>query len=254
MAPLIKLESLLQYLNEYLEVEGFPDFRGAENGLQVEGSDDVGKIATAVDASEAVIRRATAGGADLLIVHHGLFWDRHIRVTGPRFRKLKLLLDGHTAVYGAHLPLDAHAEVGNCAVLCRELGWTLSGRFGSFEGRDLGWWCEVDSSRDDLAARVERVVGAPVRLIPGGGEHIYRVGVVTGAAADLIPDASRFGLDALLTGEGPHHTYNDAMEYGVNALFAGHYATETWGVRALGDHLAERFGLECEFIDAPTGL
>ena len=251
---MVKLESLLQYLNEYLEVEGFPDFRGAENGLQVDGPAEIGGIATAVDASEAVIRRATAAGADLLIVHHGLFWDRQTRVAGPRFRKLKLLLDGPTALYGAHLPLDAHAEVGNCAVLCRELGWTPSGRFGSFEGRDLGWWCEVDSSRDDLAARVEEVVGAPVRLIPGGGEHVYRVGVVTGAAADCIPAAARFGLDTLLTGEGPHHTYNDAMEYGVNAIFAGHYATETWGVKALGAHLAERFGLECEFIDAPTGL
>ena len=101
---------------------------------------------------------------------------------------------------------------------------------------------------------IGEVVGGPVRLIPGGPEHVYRVGLVTGAAADLIPEASRQGLDALITGEGPHHTYNDAMEHGVNALYAGHYATETWGVRALGTHLEERFELQQEFIDMPTGL
>ena len=101
---------------------------------------------------------------------------------------------------------------------------------------------------------MEEVVGGPVRVIPGGPEHVYRVGVVTGAAASLIPEAAAFGLDALLTGEGSHHTYKDAMEFGVTALYAGHYATETWGVKALAAHIEDRFGIPWEFIDAPTGL
>ncbi len=250
----MKLESLLQYLGKYLEVEDFPDHESAHNGLQVEGPSEVERLAVAVDASEAVILEAVEMGADLLIVHHGLFWDGRTRVTGPRFRKLRSLIQGSTALYGCHLPLDAHVEVGNCAVLCRELGWEPAGRFGGHQGREFGWWCEVDVERGALVKHVEEVVGGPVRLIPGGPEHVYRVGVVTGAAASLIPDAAEFGLDALLTGEGSHHTFNDAMEHGMNALYAGHYATETWGVKALGAHIEERFGIAWEFIDAPTGL
>ncbi len=250
----MKLESLLQYLAEYLEVEGFPDHALAHNGLQVEGPTEIERLAVAVDASEAVIVQAVEAGVDLLIVHHGLFWDGQTPITGRRFRKVRSLIQGGTALYGCHLPLDAHVEVGNCAVLCKEMGWEPAGRFGGEEGREIGWWCEVDVDREALVTRVSEVVGGPVRLIPGGPEHVYRIGVVTGAAASLIPDAAEFGLDALLTGEGSHHTFNDAMEYGVNTLYAGHYATETWGVKALGAHLEERFGLTWQFIDAPTCL
>ena len=250
----VKSISLFEYLDEYLDTGAFPDYPSAHNGLQVEGPLQVERVAVAVDASEAVIQDAVAGGVDLLIVHHGLFWDRRTRVVGPRFRKLKALMEGRVALYSAHLPLDAHPEVGNCAVLCRELGWTLAGRFGSHGDRDVGWWCEVDIDRDALVAHVEELVKGPVRLIPGGPDRIYRAGVVTGAASDLIRDAADAGLDALITGEGPHHSYNDAMEHGVNAVYAGHYATETWGVRALGSHIRERFGITCDFIDAPTGL
>ena len=250
----MKLESLLQYLAEYLDVDGFPDHASAHNGLQVAGPTEVGRLAVAVDASEAVILEAVEKGADLLLVHHGLFWDGGTRVVGPRYRKLQALIQGGTGLYGCHLPLDTHVDVGNCAVLCKELGWETGGRFGTHKGREFGWWCHVDLEREALVAHVESVVGGPVRLIPGGPPHVYRVGVVTGAAAGLISDAAELGLDALLTGEGSHHTFNDAMEFGVNALYAGHYATETWGVKALAAHLEERFGIPWEFIDAPTGL
>ena len=247
-------QSLVQYLDEYLSIEGIPDYASAQNGLQVEGSAEVRRVAVAVDGSEAVIREAVSRGVDLLIVHHGLFWDGQSKMVGPRFRKIQALIEGRVALYSAHLPLDSHSEVGNCAVLCRALGWSPEERFGVHQGHDIGWWCEVDYPRDVLAKHLGEVVAGPVRLIPGGPEHVYRVGVVTGAAANLIPDASRKGLDALITGEGPHHTYHDAMEHGVNALYAGHYATETWGVKALGKHLEERFDLQQEFIDMPTGL
>ena len=141
----MKLESLLQYLDQYLGVGDFPDYESAHNGLQVEGPTEVERVAVAVDASESVILEAVDQGVDLLIVHHGLFWDGRTRVTGPRFRKLRSLIQGSTALYGCHLPLDAHVQVGNCAVLCRELGWEPAGRFGSYQGREFGWWCEVDS-------------------------------------------------------------------------------------------------------------
>jgi len=250
----VKSTSLLEYLDEYLDVGTFPDYAAAHNGLQVEGPSEVQRIAVAVDASEAVIQGAVAAGADLLIVHHGIFWDGQTRVFGPRFRKLRGLIEGKVALYSAHLPLDAHPEVGNCAVLCRELGWALAGRFGSHGDRDLGWWCDVDMERDALVTHVGDVVQGPVRLIPGGPDRIYRVGVVTGAASAMLRDAADAGLDTLITGEGPHHSYNDAMEFRVNAVYAGHYATETWGVRALGAHIGERFGVPWDFIDAPTGL
>lgn len=250
----VNTESLVQYLDEYLAIEGFPDYPAAYNGLQVEGPTEVSRAAVAVDGSEAVIQEAVTRGVDLLIVHHGVFWDGKARMVGPRFRKMRALIEGKVALYSAHLPLDAHPEVGNCAVLCRALGWSPEGRFGDHQGHDIGWCCEVEYQRDELMDHVAEVVGGPVRLIPGGPEQVYRVGLVTGGAASLIPEASRQGLDAFITGEGPHHTFHDAMEYGVNALYAGHYATETWGVRALGAHLEERFGLEQEFIDAPTGL
>lgn len=247
-------DSLIQYLDEYLSIEGFPDYALAHNGLQVEGPTELKRAAVAVDASEAVILEAVSRGVDILIVHHGLFWDDKTRMIGPRFRKVRALIEGKVALYSAHLPLDAHPEVGNCAVLCKALGWSPEERFGSHQDRPIGWSCQVDYERDALAEHLGEVVGGPVRLIPGGPTHIYRVGLVTGGAASLIPEASRQGLDALITGEGAHHTYNDAMEYGVNALYAGHYATETWGVKALGAHLEERFDLQHEFIDMPTGL
>lgn len=250
----MKLESLLQYVSEYLELEAFSDFSGAHNGLQVEGPSEVGRIAVAVDASESVIRQAVDGGADLLIVHHGLFWDGEHRVVGRRFRKLSALIEGRCALYSAHLPLDAHREVGNCALLMRALGIEPEERFGSYKGSPLGWCSTIDESRDDFCGRVAETVGGEVRTIPGGPERVYRVAVVTGAASDLIPDAAAQGIDTLLTGEGPHHSFNDAMEFGVNALYAGHYLTEVWGVKALAAHLEDRFGIGWSFIDAPTGL
>ena len=250
----MKLESLLQYLSEYLRLEDFPDYPLATNGLQVEGPETVSKICVAVDSSEAVINEAARRGADLLIVHHGLFWDGRHRVTGPRYRKLHTLITEGLALFSAHLPLDAHSEVGNCAVLARELGLDRLERFGTYAGEKIGWWGFLDAEREAFRETIARVVGGPVKLIPGGPEQLHRVAVVTGGAASLISEAADAGIDALVTGEGAHHTFHEAMELGVNAYYAGHYATETWGVKALAAHIEERFEIPWEFIDAPTGL
>lgn len=248
------LNELVKYLDDYLAIAFVRDYPNALNGLQVGGPDRVSRIAMAVDAAEATIAAAAAAGADLLIVHHGLFWDGNRPVTGRRYRRLKALLEAGLAVYAAHLPLDVHPEVGNNVVLARELGIEPKGRFGAHEGTELGVWGELRMSREALCARLDEVLGVRVKLIPGGPERIQRVGVVTGGGGGFVGAALEAGLDALVTGEGSHHTYFDASEGGLNLYYGGHYATETWGVRALGAHLEGRFGLPWTFVDHPTGL
>lgn len=252
----MKLESLLQYVDAYLGVSGHPDYRNALNGLQVEGPEEVRRIAAAVDASEQSIRAATEEAADLLIVHHGLFWEGLRPLTGPRLRRVRGLLDNDLGLYSVHLPLDAHPEVGNNVLLARALGLELHGRLGTYEGAPIGWWGALSDpvSVEALSAHAAEVLGGGVHVIPGGPERVERIGVVTGGGASFVEEAAGLALDAMVTGEGSHHTHFEAMELGIHVLFGGHYATETFGVRALAAHLAERFDLEWVFLDLPTGL
>lgn len=252
----MELESLLQYLDEYLGIPEHPDYSNALNGLQVGGPAEVHHLVAAVDASEASVREAVARDADLLLVHHGLFWDGLRPLTGRLLRRVRPLILNEVGLVSIHLPLDAHPDVGNCALLGRALELELEGRFGDYKGADVGWWGRL---RDPLGAGALRdllaqVVGGPVRLIPGGPEEVRTVGVVTGGGAGFARDAAERGLDALVTGEGAHHSYFDAMELGVHLLMGGHYATEVFGVQALARHLADRFDLTWEFVDQPTGL
>jgi dinuclear metal center YbgI/SA1388 family protein len=253
----MKSESLLQYLDRYLGIPAHPDYAKALNGLQVEGPAEIRKVAAAVDASEASISAAAELGADLLLVHHGLFWDGLVPVTGRRRRKLHLLLDHGIGLYSAHLPLDAHAEVGNCVLLARALGLDPVGRFGRHEGIEIGWWGSLEAPEDPerFRDRLAAAVGSGrVHWVPGGPTRVEKVGVITGAGGSFVKEAVAAGMDALVTGEGVHHHHFDAMEEGIHLFLAGHYATETFGVRALARHLGERFGLEWVFLDQPTGL
>lgn len=250
----MELAELTAYLNDYLRVQEIPDYPQALNGLQVESTGRVTRIAAAVDASEVVIREAVRRGCDLILVHHGLFWGGTQAVVGRQYRRLRPLFEHGVALYSAHLPLDVHPEVGNNAVLARELGIEVQGTFGSYQGVPTGLWGRLEIGREALAARLDEVLGGRVKLIAGGGEQVRRVGVLTGAGGSMISDAIAAGLDAFVTGEGAHHTYFDAVEGGLNLYYGGHYATETWGVRALAEHLSDRFGLPSEFIDSPTGL
>lgn len=253
----MKTESLLQYLDSYLGVAEHPDYPQALNGLQVAGPADVSKVVGAVDASEASIAAAAERGADLMLVHHGLFWDGLRPVTGRRYRKLRGLLENGISLYSAHLPLDGHAEVGNSAVLARAVGLELKGRLGDYRGAKVGWWGTLEGALEprSLQERLSAAVGGTaVHLVPGGPPRVEKVGVVSGGGASFIGEAVAAGLDALITGEGAHHNYFDAMEEGIHLLLAGHYATETFGVRAVAQHVGERFGLEWEFLDLPTGL
>lgn len=250
----IPLDELVRYLDDYLSVPAISDYPGALNGLQVESSRAVRRVAVAVDAVQATIDEAVRLDADLLIVHHGLFWDGNQPVTGRRYRRLKALLDADIAVYSAHLPLDVHPEVGNNAVLARALGIEIDGTVGEAGGRPLGVAGRLRLDRQELASRLATLLGAEPRLVPGGPQLTSRVGVITGGAASKLSEAREAGLDTFITGEGTHHHYFDAEEGGINLLLGGHYATEVWGVRALAGHLEEHFGLPWHFIDHPTGL
>jgi dinuclear metal center YbgI/SA1388 family protein len=253
---MIDLADIAGYLDEYLDIATVPDHPTALNGLQVENSGQVSAIVAAVDASQRTIDRvvATSPPGTLLLVHHGLFWDGNQAVRGRRFRRLKALFDHDVAVYSAHIPLDLHPDVGNNAVLARELGILDPVPFDSYRGLPFGAAGHLIMPRDTLVARVGELLGSRVHLIAGGPETTTRVGVITGAAGDRIQAASEAGLDTFITGEGMHHTAFDALELGVNLLYAGHYATETVGVKALAAHLAARFELGWEFHDHPTGL
>lgn len=250
----VKTDEIVEYLDDCLQTASVPDSSTALNGLQVANSGEVRKIGVAVDASERAVGEAVRRGCDLLIVHHGLFWDGNQPVTGARYRKLKQLIAADVAVYASHIPLDLHPEFGNNALLAREIGVEVQGTFGSYKGANIGVFGELEIRRESLAARLDEILGGPVRLIGGGPEIVRRIGVVTGSAASLMAEAVELGLDAFVTGEGNHHTYIEAEERGINLYYGGHYATETWGVRALGAHLSERFGLPWEFIDLPTGM
>jgi dinuclear metal center YbgI/SA1388 family protein len=252
----VSLDELVHYLDAYLRIAEIPDYPDALNGLQVENNGEVPMIVAAVDASQRTIDRVVSEcePGTLLIVHHGLFWDGNRPVTGRRYQRLQALIEHDIAVYAAHLPLDMHPEVGNNAVLARLLGILDPVPFDEYRGAPMGASGHLIMARDALAARLEELLGSRVHLIAGGPETTTRVGIITGGAGNRILQASAAGLDTFITGEGAHHTTFDALEAGINVLFAGHYATETVGVRALAEHLAERFGVPWVFHDHPTGL
>ncbi len=248
------VSDLVRYLDEYLGVATCGDWSQALNGLQVENSGRVRKIGAAVDASTRTFRAAAEAGVDLLLVHHGLFWPGLQRVTGPFRRQLAFLLEQDIALYSAHLPLDVHPEVGNNAQLLRSLGLEGAEPFLETKGQLAGLKVEAELERGDLVQRLEKSLGGPVKLVGAGPEKTSVIGLVTGGAGGEIYAAAEAGVDTFITGEAPHWAAVAAEELGVNLLLGGHYATETFGVKALAAHVAERFQLPWEFLAAPTGL
>ncbi|TVP44356.1 MAG: Nif3-like dinuclear metal center hexameric protein [Gemmatimonadales bacterium] len=251
---MIESKFVFAFLDGLLAEGAEQDYPGALNGLQVEGPEHVGRVGAAVDASENVIARAVEESVDLLLVHHGLFWDSERRITGRRFRKLDALIRGGIGVYSSHLPLDRHPEVGNSALLMRALGLEPAAEFGEWKGQTLGWQTSCDLSRTTLGERLGDAVGGPVRVFDAGPDTVRTLAVVTGAGASFLAEAAASGVDTLITGEAPHHAFHDARELGVNLMLAGHYLTETWGVRAVASRLEKEFGLPWVFLDDPSGL
>jgi len=250
----VPLKPLVAHCDRLLQTRWFSDWDGAVNGLQVENRGSVTRIAAAVDARLATIRMAVAARADLLLVHHGLFWSPTHPWTGPRYELLRLLLDNNLAVYSSHLPLDAHPRLGNNARLCAALGLRNPKPFYHEKGRCIGFKAGARIARADLVQRLAGVVGGEPNLLPGGPEICRRIGVVSGGAGAGLRKAADEGIDTFITGEGPHWTHALADELGVNVLYGGHYATETFGVKALGEDLSRKFKVPWQFLDHPTGL
>ena len=251
----MRLDTLVSYLDQYLHVaDEVADAPEAVNGLQVGNSGEVTRLAAAVDMCEATVRLAAEQRADCLLVHHGLFWGGLRPLVGPAYARVAGLIKNNIALYSAHLPLDRHPQVGNNAVLARLLEIKVRGEFGSHHGAPIGVWGERNGTRDELSWSLTKALGTAPRLLPFGPERIQRVGIVTGAGGSMIPQAAAAGLDTYVTGEGQHWTFFDAEELGINVFYAGHYATETVGVKALAEHISKKFDLPWVFLDHPTGL
>lgn len=250
----MKRDDLVAYLDDYLQVKTIED--RANNGLQVEGADEVTRLAFAVDAGLAAFEDAREAGAQMLIVHHGLFWDAPIMVTGIHRRRLRMLFGADLSLYASHLPLDFHKEVGNNVTLARWLDLKDAGPFGDYKGFPAGVAGElpVAQSLDQFAALVETALGEPVvKVWPFGPSTVHRVAIVSGGAGFLLDQAAEAGVDVYLTGEMSHNVYHQAQEFALNVVYGGHYATETAGLQALADHLAVHLGLDTAFLDLPTG-
>jgi dinuclear metal center YbgI/SA1388 family protein len=248
------LNEAAHYLDDLLRIREIGDYPQAMNGLQVENSGGISRIGAAVDATEAVIKEAAEAQIDFLIVHHGLFWNGAQRITGANYRKTRILMEADMAVYSAHLPLDVHPGIGNNALLAAALGLEGGEPFHEAFGQKTGLRFEAEISREVLRDHLERAVGGNVHLAPGGPVLARRIGIITGGAAGEVAKAAAAGIDTFITGEGPHWSYTLAEELQVNLFYAGHYATETFGVKAAAELLARKLALPWQFIDHPTGL
>jgi dinuclear metal center YbgI/SA1388 family protein len=250
-----QLTELIGYLDELLSPGDFEDY--GPNGLQVPGPERVDVVATGVSAHRELFEGAAEAGAQLVVAHHGLFWDFHPRSLSPTMKeRLRLLFDADIALASYHLPLDAHPEVGNNALICAALGLERAEPFGEHRGRGVGF---VGRSAegvpfDELRARCVEVFGQEPFTWDSGPELVRSVGIVSGAAASSFGEAIAHGLDAFLTGEPAEHVMADARESGTHFMAAGHYATETFGVRRLGELLAAEFGVEHRFVAAPNPI
>ena len=245
---------VVEFADSYLRISEIEDWTNALNGLQIENSGRITKLGAAVDASRHTLRMAAEHSIDFLLVHHGMFWPGLQPLVGGLYRQLKLALESDIALYSAHLPLDLHADVGNNVLLSRALGFETTEPFLETKGQLIGRKTTASLSRDELIGRLERSLAGPVRCVGAGPTETRAIGIVTGGAGSEIYAAAEAGLDTFVTGEAPHWAAVAAEELGVNLLLGGHYATETFGVKALAAHLSERFKIPWEFIDHPTGF
>ena len=241
------LKNLTHYIDELLTIDVFKDY--APNGLQVNGKEKLTKIVTGVSATEALIKRAIEQKADSILVHHGWFWDKEDpRIVGMKYKRLKLLIENDISLLAYHLPLDAHPELGNNAQLAKKLDITIEGVMDKQGVGNFGRLSEY-MSLDALANKIEQTLQRTPLLINGGDHAIRKVAWCTGGAQSWIQKAADRGVDAFISGEISEPTVHIARECGVHYIAAGHHATERYGVKALGEHVAAHFGLECEFID-----
>jgi dinuclear metal center YbgI/SA1388 family protein len=249
-------DEVIAFCDELLDAGSFDDY--GPNGLQVPGVAEVGKVVTGVSAHLELLERARDAGAQLVLAHHGLFWDFLPRALSEQMAaRLRTALEARISVAGYHLPLDANRELGNNALLCDGLGFEQDPEpFAEVRGRAIG---VVGRRAEPLAATglfaaVRELLGREPLVFDAGPAEVRSIGIVSGAAASALGDAVGAGLDAFLTGEPAEHAMADAREAGLHFIAAGHYATETLGIRRLGELVAERFGIEHEFVEVPNPI
>lgn len=256
----VRVEEIAAYCDQLLATGATPDYAPALNGLQVGHRGPVVRLAAAVDASLRTVTLAAEAGANLLLVHHGLFWNGLRPIVGPSAERLRLLFAHDIAVYSSHLPLDAHQTFGNSALLAQTLGLQVTGQFARYQQIHCGVRGVSDLDTTELAKRVRAWAATHahhtvVSRIPAG-HRTRQWAICSGAGAQVenLREAISTGVDTLIVGEGPHWSAIEAEENGLVLIYAGHYATETLGVTALAAHIGERFALPSTFLDAPTGL
>jgi dinuclear metal center YbgI/SA1388 family protein len=250
----MKRSELIAYLDSYLQIAAIKDY--GPQGLQVEGREQVNKVVGMVDAQLPCLEAALSLGADMLLVHHGIFWGPPQPLAGSYGRLVRSYFEAEINLYAAHLALDAHPEVGNNAELARRLGLEITDWFALVNGVKLGTVAIAhhEVKLDYLVDRFEQTVG-PVKLVQAHGPRlISKVAILSGAGAREIPAAAALGCDTFITGETSHAEFYAAQNAGLNVIYGGHYTTETVGVQCLGEHLRDKFGLEFEFADLPTGM
>ncbi len=257
----VPLTTIATYLDDLLRIRETPDYPPALNGIQVAHRGPITRIAAAVDTSARTIRGAADAGANLLLVHHGLFWGGLQPLTGPLYSRVRLLLDNDIALYSAHLPLDAHPVFGNSLLLAHEIGLEASAGFARHQTIECGVRGMTDVATTELLSRLHSFAAgyggsalACGDLTPGRRTRHWAICSGAGVNADTIREAVELGVDTLISGEGPHWSGVDAEEKGLTIIYAGHYATETLGVRALAEHLSKQFNVPWTFINWPTGL
>jgi len=246
------LNSIVRFLNAQLRVKSIPD--SSRNGLQVRVQKEIRKVGFAVDASLTTFEKAARAGCDMLVVHHGIRWKGLRDRTGLQRKRVAFLKGRRMNLYAAHLPLDLHPEYGNNIELARLLGLGGIEKFGRYKGRELGFKGRLSAPRTPgwVAKRLEKAVKAECTVLGFGRPKVKSVGIVSGGGSDALVDAYEERLDCFVTGEAPHHIYHEAKDLRKNVIIAGHYATETTGVRALMPLLKEKFGVRVAFIDVPA--
>ena len=245
---------MVSHIDKYLRIAEIEDSDHALNGLQVENSGRVTRIGAAVDASTRVLREAASNKVDFLVVHHGLFWAGLQPITAVLQRQVRLAFEHDMAVYSAHLPLDGHPKVGNNAQLAASIGLTSCKPFLEHKGQYIGLKARGSGSRESLVMALRKALGGPVQAFRFGPKAPLRMAIVTGAAGSQIHRVAEAKIDTFITGEAPHWAAVAAEELEMNLLLGGHYATETFGVKALAAHLSKKFSVPWTFIDCPTGL
>ena len=254
------ITEIASHLDELLHTAEISDYSNALNGIQVETDAEITKVAAAVDARERTITDAIDAGANLLVVRHGMFSGGLQPLRGPNLRRVRSLITSGLALYSSHLPLDAHPELGNNVLLARELGLTPTSGFARYKTIDIGVAGESEVPTAQLIERADalaRLHGGSVRHTAAPHSRVTRRWAIctgAGASRDTLDEAAARGLDTLIVGEGPHWTAVDAEELGITVIYAGHYATETLGVRALAEYVSNRYDIPWTFVEAPTSL